>query len=116
MNDLFHWIGIVTVTVLALAAAAAFALVFYGYCIDGRFHMILFQRGSRRLSLASWRNFKGICDNTYQADDWPIGARPFYLSYRYSRDRRLFMMFGTMSGPRERALAGPPHPNEDDSQ
>ncbi|MBF5091961.1 hypothetical protein F1640_18575 [Novosphingobium sp. NBM11] len=115
MNDLFHWIGVVTVAAISIAVLAAGGLTFYGYCIEGRFHTILFQRGSRRLSLASWRNFKGIGDNSYQADDWPIGPRPFYLSYRYSRERRLFLMFGTMSGPRNRVLSGERHPNEDDT-
>lgn len=110
MSDVFYWIGVSVVVVAAAFVAIAGALWAYFNLIDGRFHAILFRKSARRLSIASWHESrltrKGQTDSEdWPADDWPVNKRPLYLSCRIGQ-RRLFMLAGLLSGPRDRVIRG----------
>jgi len=110
------WAGYGLAGIIVAACAIFVVLLAYFRFVDRRFSAILFRRGERRLSLASWHSGRLISKHDpqpdWQADDWPIGERPFYLSYRIGAEKRLFLMFGTMSGPRFGRVKGT-HPDMD---
>lgn len=100
---------------LAVAALTGFALLLvYAKLIYRRFYIIPFRRTQRVLSLSSWHHSRLVSKKDPQpgwsADDWPIGRRPFFLSYEIGQ-RRVFIMLGTMNRqPRHSAVKGE-HPD-----
>lgn len=114
---IFHIIGFVATCLAVLAALAGVCLFLWAKLIYQRFHWIPFRKGQRRLSLASWHNTRimqmGNEDPdpaVFTFDDWPIGPRPFYLSYRFG-DRRFFVMLGIMGSVRNTIGKGK-HPEQ----
>lgn len=107
----FYWIGAGVVSTIAAITIAAVLFILYARYIHERFHLIFFRKGQRRLSIASWYMSRLISDEHYHADDFPIGERPFYLSYRIGRERRIFMMLGIVGPARHMAVSGE-HPDE----
>jgi hypothetical protein len=108
--DTFYWIGVCATALAVLLVVGAVLFVAYATLLHGRFNLILFREGERRLSIASWHNARFARDD-FEADDWPIGKRPFYLSYKLNDNRRLFIMCGTISGPRFGRVRGA-HPEK----
>ena len=109
MSDAFYWIGVVVVGGLAVLAVIAAALWIYYNLLSNRFNAILFRTSERRLSIASWHATRLVRkeqpEEGWPADDWPINKRPFYLSCRVG-NRRLFLLAGLISGPRDRVIRG----------
>lgn len=104
-DQAFYWIGVGVVLALAALAVLAFAAFFYANLIHNRFHFILFRKGQRRLSIASWYNARLMSDDYFTADDFPICARPLYASYRFG-SHRFFILAGTHSGSRHAVIRG----------
>lgn len=109
MGDIFYWVGVVVVGAAgSLTIAAVMLWVYYNLLAD-RFNAILFRASKRRLSIASWHETrmirKGQDDEGWPADDWPVNTRPLYLSCRIG-NRRLFLLDGLLSGPRDRVIRG----------
>lgn len=112
-GDIFYWIG-VTVSILAgLAGVAVSLLLIYGLFISGRFGLIFFRKSPRQLSIASWHETKLLKKwdraddmDDWPADDYPIGPRPFYLSYRFRGQKHLFVMVGYHTGHRHIPIRG----------
>lgn len=109
-DSAFYWIGLGVVLGLAVIALLAALIFLYAHLLHGRFGLIFFRKGKCRLSLASWYNTRLMSDEHYCADDWPIGPRPFYLSYEIGK-RRLFVMAGTLAERRDSPIRGK-HPAE----
>lgn len=107
----FYWIGVGVVSTLAVAIVAFVLFFLYARFLHERFSWILFRKGERRLSLTAWYNSRLMSDEHFHADDFPIGKRPFYLSYEFARDRRVFVLFGTVGARRSMAVSGT-HPEE----
>lgn len=111
MDVVFYWIGIGAVALAMIAVVFVAALFFWSRCIKGRFSAILFRKGERRLSIASWYAGKLLRtdgesrDDDWPADDWPIGERPFYLSFRIG-ECRLFLLAGMLSPRRSSSIKG----------
>lgn len=109
----FSAIGFAVVALVVLAAVLFVLAWVYFNLIEGRFGAILFRRSPRRLSLASWHQTrlvqKGESDDElltdWPADDFPIGERPFYLSYQVGK-RRLFIMAGRLGEHRSAVIKG----------
>jgi len=101
----FYWIGVGVVLTIAALAIIIGLIWIYAWVIHRRFNAILFRKGQRRLSLASWYNSRLMGNPNFNADDWPIGERPFYLSYRIG-SKRLFVLAGLMTGPRHAVITG----------
>lgn len=96
MSELaFYWIGVGVVVTLGAIAILFVAVFLYASLLHGRFSLIFFRKGERRISIASWYNAKLMNNEHFNADDFPIAPRPFYLSYRYG-NRRIFIMAGIL--------------------
>lgn len=108
MDAVFYWIGIVVVGLAATVAILGALLWLYLTIFHGRFEAILFRKGERRISIASWYNAKLMNDEYWCADDWPVCERPFHLSYRLG-ERRLFLLLGTL-GPHRHSVIKGMHP------
>ena len=106
MGEAFYWIGLIFTATLCLLGLLIAVLWLYFTFVHGRFSAILFRRGERRISIASWYRAKLMAAEDYTADDWPIGPRPFYLSYRFNGERRLFLMLGIMERHRHAPIKG----------
>jgi hypothetical protein len=109
-GQVFYWVGLATVIALAVASAGFALLFLYAKLIYRRFQLIPFRRGKRRLSLASWHSSRLTTAIHYDADDFPIGLRPFYLSYRVGQTR-YFIMLGTHGPSRFSPIQGK-HPED----
>lgn len=106
--SLFYWIGVVACGALAVCIAGYVVLLAYFRLIYRRFSAILFRKSRRRLSIASWhssRIMRQDGENDHYADDWVVNERPLYVSCRIG-DRRLFILAGTLKGPRSSVLKG----------
>ena len=114
MDVAFYWLGVGVAATVAVLAVAALLLFLYAKLLHGRFNLIFFRKGQRRLSIASWYNAKLMNDEHFHADDFVIGERPFYLSYEFSPDRRAFVMLGTIGSSRSMAIKGK-HPEDEQS-
>lgn len=107
----FYWIGIVVVGLFVLASVLFVIGWLYANLLHGRFHLILFKRGVRRLSLASWHQTKVMAkgkersDDDWPADDFPINERPFFLSYNI-HGRQFFIMLGWLGPWRNVSIKG----------
>lgn len=102
---IFYWVGVFTIGVLCTVGGAAALFSGYAFLIHDRFNCIFFRAGERRLSIASWYSAKLMNDELWKADDFPIGRRPFYLSYRIG-EQRLFLMLGIHEGCRHMPIQG----------
>lgn len=116
-SEVFWWIGAVVSAVAVFVMLAAVLLLIWGRLIHDRFHAILFRKTERRMSVASWQGSRvvsrhGPDDGMSGFDDWPVNERPLYLSYRFSKKRRLFFLAGIMTGPRSSVGKGK-HPAAD---
>ena len=105
-DTLFWWIGVGATSLIGLAVLAFVAARMFFSLVYRRFHYSLFRKTERNLSVASWLNTRLFGSEGFAFDDWPIGPRPFFLSYRFNGERRVFVMLGTMSGPRFSAGRG----------
>lgn len=111
MIDVFHWIGVAAVATVAIAVVGAGLFWLYANFLHGRFSTILFRKGQRRLSIASWHQSRLLMrggdsqPNEWQADDWPVNERPLYLSFRVG-NRRLFILAGLLSNVRDSVIRG----------
>jgi hypothetical protein len=111
-HDAFYWIGLITSAVVICLAVMGVLFALYAYLIHRRFGLIFFRKGECRLSLASWHNTRLSTATKFGATDWPIGKRPFILTYKLKPKLTLFIMFGTMSSARYNAVEGI-HPEEE---
>lgn len=112
MTDaIFMWIGVVFVGALALIGGIMLVGFLYYALIHKRFNFILFRKGERRISIASWYKYMWQGEMRAKADDWPVCERPFYASYRIGK-RRLFILSGSIpDAPRSSVIEGT-HPND----
>ena len=106
MINMFFWIGLVVTALVVLAALLIGLFCLYFTFCHNRFNVILFRHGERRLSIASWYRAKLMNAPDFTADDWPIGPRPFYLSYRFNGERRVFIMLGVLECHRHAPIKG----------
>ena len=105
----FYWIGVGVSLTIAAAIVIGGLLLIYAHLIHGRFNFILFRKGERRLSIASWCNARLMNDEDFTADDFPICERPFYASYRFGK-RRFFLLAGTHNQMSRHAVLRGEHP------
>lgn len=105
----FQWFGLVIAGIIVGMAALLGLLIAYYRLVHRRFGFILFRKGPRRLSIASWNNARLLSrgqETPWRADDWPVCERPFYASCRIG-NRRLFILAGTIpDSPRFNAVEG----------
>ncbi len=106
MNTAFMWIGVVSTAAIFLVGTIVTIVWLYANFVHNRFGLILFRKGERRISIASWHRTKRVDAVSFKADDWPIGARPFYLSYRFNGERRVFVMLGIIERHRNASIEG----------
>jgi hypothetical protein len=109
-DELFWWVGYLVVVIAGLLAILFVLGWAYFQLIHGRFGAIIFRKGDRRLSIASWYNGRLMSDDHFTADDYPICERPLYLSYRVG-GHRIFFMAGTL-GPHRHAVIKGEHPDK----
>ncbi|SFJ49108.1 hypothetical protein SAMN03159338_1546 [Sphingomonas sp. NFR04] len=106
MTEAFYWIGVGATAAIATLLVLAALIWLYAVLLHGRFNLIFFRKGDRRLSIASWHNSQMFNQDAYWADDFPIGPRPFYLSYRVGGERRAFIMLGMIDACRHAPIHG----------
>jgi hypothetical protein len=107
----FYWIGVGVSLTVAATLVLVCLIILYAWLIHGRFSWIPFRKSQRRLSIASWYNARLMNDTEFMVDDFPIGPRPLYISYKIG-NHRLFILIGRLEQYRHASIHGK-HPEHE---